>query len=80
MEDNLGQMQDIVYGIYCHMRNSVIYPILRHMLGYTDHQQISPLVLPCDTWCSSVLTNISMSMLDSFVRCISMLHNGLQVD
>ena len=62
------------------MRNSVIDFILRHMLGYTNDQQTSPLVAPHDTWCSSVLTNISMSMFYSVMRCMPMVHNGLQVD
>ena len=25
-----------IYGLYCHMRNSVTYPILRRMLGCID--------------------------------------------
>ena len=28
-----------ICGHYCHMRNNVTYPILRHMLGYTNDQQ-----------------------------------------
>jgi hypothetical protein len=26
----------IIYGIQCHMCNSVVYLVLRHMLGYID--------------------------------------------
>lgn len=29
-----------VYGIYCHMHNSVTYSVLRHMLGYINDQQL----------------------------------------
>ena len=62
------------------MRNSVADPILRHMLGYTNDQQTSPLVSPRDTWHSSALTSIDMSMFNSVMRCMPMLHNGLQVE
>ena len=34
------QKHYIVYGIRWHMCNSVIYPILRCMLGYTDDLQL----------------------------------------
>ena len=60
------------------MCNNVNYPILRRMLGYNNDQQTSPLVSSHDTWHSSVLTNIGMSMFNNVMRC--MLHNGLQDD
>jgi hypothetical protein len=50
------------------------------MQGYTTDQQTSSLVSPRDTWRSSVLTNITMNMFNNVVRCMPMLHNGLQVD
>ena len=62
------------------MPNSVTYPILRHMLGYINDQQTLLLVSPHDTWRSSALTNIGMSIFHDVMRCVPMLHNGLQVD
>ena len=32
----MSEEHDTIYGILCHMCNSVTYPILRHMLGYID--------------------------------------------
>ena len=29
-----------VHGIECHMNNNITYPILRHMLSYTNNQQL----------------------------------------
>ena len=68
----------MVFSVTCVI--SVTYHVLRHMLGYTNDQQISSTVSPHDTWRSSALTNIGVSMFDSVTRCIPMLHNGLQVD
>ena len=69
-----------VYGIWCHMHNSVTYHILRCMLGCwcsTTSSSISP----HDTWRSCELTNI-LAWLCSlvFMSCMPMLHNSLQVD
>ena len=50
--------QYTVYDIQCHMRDSVTYPILRCMLGYTNDQQLHHVVSPHDTWRSCGLTNI----------------------
>ena len=62
------------------MCNSVTCPVVRHMLGYTYGQQTSSLVSSHDTWRSSALTNIGMSMFGNVMRHMPMLHNGLQVD
>ena len=35
-----SQAHDTIYGIWCHMQNSATYPILRHMVGYTNDQQL----------------------------------------
>lgn len=48
----------IVYGVQYHMRNSVSYPNLRHMLGFTNDQQTHHQCSPHDTRCSSALGNI----------------------
>ena len=62
------------------MCNSLTYPILRRILGYINDQQISSLVSPHNTWHSSALTNIGMSMFNNVMRCMPMVHNGLYVD
>ena len=69
----------IVYGIYCHMRNSVTYLGLRvNMLGDTNDQYLASLVSSHDTWCSSVLTiYLGISMFNYVMRCMRMFHNGL---
>jgi hypothetical protein len=32
----MSEEHNTIYGISCHLRNSVTYPILERMLGYTD--------------------------------------------
>ena len=64
----------------CRFSMIIAYPILRCMLSYTNDQQTSPLVSIHDTWRWSALTDIGMSMFSCVMRCMPMLHNGLQVD
>jgi hypothetical protein len=64
------------------MSNSDTYSILRQMLGYIDDQQLHhECHLISVTWNSSELIDIlSMSMFNGVMRCMPILHNGLQVD
>ena len=60
----------IVYGIQCHVRNSVTYPISRHMLGYTNDKQFHH---KCH------LLTLDMSMFNNIMRCMLVLHYDLHV-
>ena len=63
------------------MQNSVIYPILRRILGYTNDQTISPFVSSHDTLrFECVYKYLGMRMFKSVMRCMPTLHNALQVD
>ena len=72
--------QYTVYGIWCHMHNTVTYPILRRVLGYTNDQQLRALVSPHDTYVQVRLLVSGMIVFNSVMRCMPMLHSGLQVD
>ena len=62
------------------MRYSVTYPILRHMLGYTNDQQLHH--------CCHLMTlgvhvryqYLGISIFNNVMRCKPMLYNGLQVE
>ena len=64
----------------CHMRNSVTYPILRCMLGILIMNNFTTSV----TWWQFTLKcscqYLGVSMFNSIMRCIPMLHNGQQVN
>jgi hypothetical protein len=49
-------------------------------IGHTNDQQTQPLVSPHDTWNLSALANIGMNFLNSIMRSMPMIHDGLQVD
>ena len=63
------------------MHNSVPYPILRHMISYTNDQQLHQ-YCHLMTTCIKVCLQISSHGcdFDSVMRCMLMLHDGLQVD
>ena len=70
-----------IYGIYWHMCNRVTYPILRHMLSYTNNRQLHHhsylMALGVQLhWFEYLGTNIIRNVM----RCMPMLHNGLQVE
>ena len=63
------------------MSNNVTYPILRHMLHYIHNQQLHRKRQLLTLGVQGALTNtLALSMFDSAVKCMAMLHNGLQVD
>ena len=65
------------------MYNNVTYPLLRHMLGYTDGQQLHHLVSPHDTWRSHGLTNrlawVCSILLRSVCLCYTMVYMLIKV-
>ena len=69
------------YGYLHRLWDSVSLLILKHTLGDTNDQQVSSLVSSHDTQCSSALSiYLGMSMFQSVMKCMPMLHNSLQVD
>ena len=58
---------------------SIIYPILRHVLGYIDDQQPHHLVSPRGTLAFQVALLMSW-YVQIGMRCIIMFHNGLQIN
>ena len=76
------RMDYVVIGILCRMHNSVNYPILRCMLGYTKNQQLHFIIsfISCHLTFNCPCYCFGMSMFYGVRRCMLMLHNGLQVD